>query len=86
MIASAILYAFSIIWSGLSSVLPTGVLPAGVTSAIETAISWIWVANPVIDVNAIFLSLSLWFTVEVTLWTAKLFVWVYSKIPIFGKK
>jgi len=85
MIISFFLYALGAMWSRLYELMPTGTLPSGASSAVQSAISWVWVINPIFDVPALFYVFGVYFTVEAVLWTAEMFVWIYSKVPIFGK-
>lgn len=86
MIFTFILLLFASLWAVAIQVMPVGVLPAGVTSAIGTGISWMWVANPVIDIPTLLTILGLFFATEAIIQLAEFFFWVYSKVPVFGKK
>jgi len=85
MILSLILYMMAAVWGAAVSLLPVATLPPGIPTAIGTVVSWIWVVNPVVDVNTLFLCFGIWLTTEVVLWTADFFFWAYSKLPVIGK-
>jgi len=86
MIATFILTLFTNFWAFAFQILPVGHLPAGVSSAITTTISWIWVVNPILDIPTVFDLFYLFLGIEITILGLEFFFWVYSKVPIFGKK
>lgn len=86
MIATFIILLFANLWTVAFQVFPTGSLPVGVSSAITTTIGWIWVVNPVVDVPLVFSLFEIFLAVEAGILAVEFFFWVYSKIPIFGKK
>lgn len=86
MIITGLVLLFSNLWALAFQVFPSGTLPSGVTSALSTTISWIWVANIAIDVNTLLMLVGLFFTIELLIQAIELFFWVYSKIPVLGKK
>lgn len=85
MIVTFILILFANLWEFAFQVFPTGHIPQGMLDAIDTTISWVWVANIVLDVNTLFTIVGLYFVFELSTLLIEFFFWVYSKIPIFGK-
>jgi len=85
MILSAIMYGLAQLISGFGSYLPTGSLPAGVASSVQSVVSWIWVADPVFDVETLFSLLSLYFILELTIQGIQFFFWAVGKLPFIGK-
>jgi len=85
MIITFILTIFGGIWSGVFSLLPTGSLPAAVSSSIVTVVSWLYVADVVVDIDSLLYLLGLYFTIEAIIQATHFFFWVFSKIPIIGK-
>lgn len=66
--------------------LPTGTLPAGVSSAFASVISWIWVANIAVDIPTLISIVAIIFSIELALWSYKMLFWIYSKIPFIGRR
>jgi len=85
MIITFIILLLANVWAIAIQWLPTGSLPTGISTAIATTISWLYVANIAIDVNTLLLQLGLFFTIELVVLAFEFFFWVYSKIPVVGK-
>jgi len=86
MIATFVLILFANLWEFAFQLFPSGSLPEGVYTAITTAISWLWMTNIFLDINTLMTVLGLWIALELTIQLIEFFFWVYSKIPVFGKK
>jgi len=86
MIFTFILLLFANMWAFAFQLIPTAHLPSGISSAVSTVLGWMWVANPVFDISTAFLLFKLYISIELGMWAIEFFVWIYSKIPIIGKK
>lgn len=85
MILTFILLLFANMWAFAFQFIPVSHIPTGVTSAITTTLGWVWVVNPIVDVNTLFALFKVWIGIEFAMLGIEFFVWAYSKIPIFGK-
>lgn len=65
--------------------LPTGSLPPAVTTSLMTVVSWLNVADVVVDIDSLLYLLTLFFVIEAGIQAVQFFFWVYSKLPIIGK-
>lgn len=86
MIGTFIVLLFSNLWAIAFQYFPTGHLPAGVSSAISTAIGWLYVINPFVDVALLLSLFKVVLSFELAFLGVQFFFWVYAKIPIFGKR
>jgi len=85
MITTFVLTLFGQLWAIGFGLLPQGQLPAAVSTSLTTVVSWLYVANPVLDIPTLLTLLGLFFLIETGIQAANFFFWVYSKIPVFGK-
>lgn len=65
--------------------LPNGSLPSAVTTSLFTVVSWLNVADIVIDVDTLLALLTTFFVIEAGIQAVQFFFWVYSKIPFIGR-
>jgi len=86
MILTFIFLLLSNIWALLFQALPTVPLPAGIQSAIDTVVSWMYLINVAVDVNTLMYMVGFILALEATILGVEFLFWAYSKLPIIGKK
>lgn len=67
------------------SFLPTGSLPSAVSSSLTTVLSWMYVANVAVNVDALISIFLLILGIELVIQAVEVVMWIYSKIPVIGK-
>jgi len=86
MIITALISLASVIIGLVISVFPTSTgLPTEVTAAITTLSGYVGILDPLVPISTLAQALSVILLYELTIFTFRGTLWVYSKIPFLGK-
>lgn len=86
MITTFLIYIGSWFFERVLSIMPDASIPSGVVQAAYEVTGWIWIMDRFFAVDTLFDVLGLYLTIEVVILVLDTASWVYSKIPVFGKK
>lgn len=86
MIITFILQVVASLYAVMGNLLPDATMSAAVTAAIHSMVGYMYLADIVIDVDALLAVFGLYLLTEVTIMGVQFMFWAYAKIPFIGKR
>lgn len=86
MIITFILQLVASLYAIMGDLLPDATMSAEVVSAIHSMVGYLFLADIVVDVDALMAVFGLYLFTEVTIMGVQFMFWAYAKMPLLGKR